>query len=127
MRHKYAKPGNGGVVSGKLPARPIEKGIPSPALLAVIIMNKFVYHLPIHRQIKMFKQMGATIPANTIDGWQDKASHLLRALHAKHIQSIIGRDIFRQTKLQSRFSTELKRVRRIRAIIGFIIPRCRNQ
>src|SRR5690606_2528364 len=37
------------ITEGKMPSLPIEKGIPGPGLLAFILVNKFFYHLPLHR------------------------------------------------------------------------------
>jgi len=41
-----------------LPARPIEKGIPGPGLLAQIMVDKFVYHLPFYRQAQRYERLG---------------------------------------------------------------------
>jgi transposase len=35
---------------------PIEKGIAGPGLLAKIMVDKFVDHLPVYRQIERFKR-----------------------------------------------------------------------
>lgn len=89
IRPKYAKEKNQGVIVAKLPSRPIEKGIAGPGLLASIHVNKFVYHLPIDRQVKQFKQEGVIIPANTINGWQERVALLLEPLYIKQGQIIV--------------------------------------
>lgn len=81
IRPKYAKLNNDGVVVGELPTRPIEKGIAGPGLLANIHVDKFVYHLPINRQLKKFKQDGVNIPANTANGWQISIANLISPLY----------------------------------------------
>jgi len=83
IRPKYAKQNNEGVVVGKLPSRPIEKGIAGPGLLANIEVDKYVYHMPINRQLKKFKQEGVNIPANTVNGWQNSIATLLSPLFEK--------------------------------------------
>jgi transposase len=52
----------------ELPARPIEKGIPGPGLLAQIIVDKFVYHLPFYRQAQRYERLGMnrTADADTV-------------------------------------------------------------
>lgn len=90
IRPKYAKPANEGIVTGELPTRPIEKGIAGPGLLAYMIVEKYVYHQPIHRQLKKFLNQGVRIPANTVDGWQDRIYHLLHFLHEKNIQQVLN-------------------------------------
>jgi len=64
-----------------LPARPIEKGIPGPGLLAQIIVDKFVYHLPFYRQAQRYEQLGMKIPSSTLNGWLPAACGLLEPLY----------------------------------------------
>lgn len=45
-----------------LPVFPISKGIAGPGLLAQIMIDKFMDHLPIYRQIERFKREGVNIP-----------------------------------------------------------------
>lgn len=65
----------------ELPARPIEKGIPGPGLLAQIITDKFVYHLPFYRQAQRYEQLGIKIPSSTLNGWLPAACQLLEPLY----------------------------------------------
>lgn len=54
-RPKYAMPDKTGVIIGTLPALPVEKGNAGPGLLANIINEKYLYHMPLDRQRKKFK------------------------------------------------------------------------
>jgi transposase len=87
IRNKYADPAaqKGEVYKAiriaPMPDRVIDRGIPSTRLLAYIMMNKFVYHLPYYRQIQMFKQIGVIVKANTINGWIAKTCVLLEPLY----------------------------------------------
>jgi transposase len=73
-----------------LPVFPIEKGIAGAGLLAQIMVDKYVDHLPIYRQVKRFARENVRIPANTINGWQDAMSRLLYPLFEKHKQFVMG-------------------------------------
>lgn len=64
-----------------LPTFPIEKGIAGPGLLAQIIIDKFVDHLPIYRQVERFKREGVKLSSSTINGWQESVSNLLTPLY----------------------------------------------
>lgn len=68
-------------VIGKLPVFPIEKCMASPALLAQILVDKFVDHLPVYRQLERFKREGISISSSTINGWQESVSNLLWPLY----------------------------------------------
>ena len=86
IRPKYIKPQDDvdlaykGIIA-ELPVFPIEKGIAGPGLLAQIMIDKFVDHLPIYRQIERFKREGIKIPASTINGWQESVCNLLWPLY----------------------------------------------
>jgi len=54
---------------GALPERVIDKGIPSEAVIAQMMTDKYVYGLPLHRQIDKYKRMGVNIPASTASDW----------------------------------------------------------
>lgn len=69
-----------GSIKVPLPPRPIEKGRPSPALLAYIIVSKYADHLPIYRQEQIFKRYGIELSRKTIDGWLGHLSGLLRPI-----------------------------------------------
>ena len=64
-----------------LPVFPIEKGMAGPGLLAQIMIDKFVDHLPIYRQVERFKREGIKIPSSTINGWQEAVCNLLEPLY----------------------------------------------
>lgn len=86
VRPKYIKPVNEetqeyvGIIA-PLPTFPIEKGIAGPGLLAQIIIDKFVDHLPIYRQIERFKREKIKISSSTINGWQEAVCNLLEPLY----------------------------------------------
>lgn len=86
VRPKYIKPQDDESLSFKgviaeLPVFPIEKGIAGPGLLAQIMIDKFVDHLPIYRQIERFKREGIKISSSTINGWQESVCNLLWPLY----------------------------------------------
>lgn len=64
------------------PVKPsiIPKSIVTPELLAFIIQNKFVDHLPYYRQEKRFERIGARISRQDMSNWQQKAYQELKPL-----------------------------------------------
>jgi len=95
IRHKYIKPQDDRALDCKgiiadLPVFPIEKGIAGAGLLAQIMIDKYVDHLPIYRQVQRFARDKVSIPSNTINGWQDAISRLLFPLFEKHKQLVLG-------------------------------------
>jgi transposase len=79
VRPKYVDPKDDsiGVIIGKLPARPIDKGIAEAGLLANVLVEKFLDHLPLYRQLQRFARQGITISPSTIGGWVAQTADLL--------------------------------------------------
>jgi len=78
---KNAETNETSFVQAAAPKSPLDRLTAGPSILASIIVDKFVYHLPINRQIKKFEQYGYAIPASTICGWLDKAQQILAPLY----------------------------------------------
>jgi transposase len=81
IRPKYAKANGEGVLIGELPSRVIEKGIPGPGLLASILIEKYVDHLPCYRQIQRFERSGVTIAPSTMSEWISAGVDLIAPLY----------------------------------------------
>jgi len=86
IRPKYIKTEDAETESCKgviapLPVFPIEKGIAGPGLLAQVMIDKFVDHLPVYRQIERFKREQVKISSSTINGWQESICNLLEPLY----------------------------------------------
>ena len=64
--------------------RPIPKCIASAALLTMIFINKFIFHLPYYRIMQMMGQMGVSIPSSTFESWVKLGAELIKPLYAVH-------------------------------------------
>jgi transposase len=96
VRPKYAKADKQGIITAQLPSLPIEKGMAGPSLLSWIIIEKFVYHMPLYRLIQKCKTQGINIPAPTISDWVRQSCELLDLLYEK-----LKDEILKQTYLQA--------------------------
>jgi transposase len=96
VRPKYAKHNGEGIIIGELPSRPIDKGIAGPGLLANIIIEKYVDHLPLHRQLQRFSRAGINIPPATITGWVHATCNLIEPLY-----NTLKREVLRAAYLQA--------------------------
>jgi transposase len=66
------------IITAPMPVLPIAKSYAGATLLADIIIDKYVNHLPFYRQIQMFKQQGISIAPATINGWFGNVADLMR-------------------------------------------------
>lgn len=81
VRPKYAKPQGDGVLIGKLPSRPLEKAMAGTGLLAQIVIDKYVDHLPLHRQMQRFERSGVKLPYSTLTDWVSSTCKLIEPLY----------------------------------------------
>ena len=102
IRPKYAKENKQGVVIAELPSSPIEKGKVGASVLALIIIQKYVDHLPLYRQIEMFKRMGMEIPSSTMSDWVKTAAELIAPLYEALVKKILQSDYLQadETRIQ---------------------------
>lgn len=80
VRPKFACAGCQRVVEAPAPARPIERGLPGPSLLAHVLVSKFADHQPLYRQSEIFAREGVDLDRSTLAGWVGAASELLAPL-----------------------------------------------
>lgn len=79
-RIKYVKPDNGGILIGELPSRPLPKAMAGEGLLAQIIIDKYVDHLPLYRQMQRFERNGVRLPYSTLSDWVSGTCKLITPL-----------------------------------------------
>jgi hypothetical protein len=60
--------------------------------LSELLIGKYVYHLPFHRSLAIFKHAGVSIPASTVNGWFTASSDLLRALYYRLKDIVLSTD-----------------------------------
>jgi transposase len=80
VRPKFACAGCERVVEAPAPARPIERGLPGPALLAHVLVSKYGDHSPLYRQSEIYAREGVDLDRSTLAGWVGPARELLAPL-----------------------------------------------
>jgi transposase len=70
------------VVQAHAPARPIERGLPTPGLLAQVLVGKYADHLPLYRQAGIYRRAGIELDRATLADWVRASAQLLDPLAA---------------------------------------------
>ena len=83
-----------GIVQAPAPARLIEGGIPTEALVADVLVSKYADHTPLYRQSQIFARDGIIIDRSTLCHWVGFGAAELEPLYARVIQHLM-----RSTKL----------------------------
>jgi transposase len=86
VRPKYATPqptASAGteIIIAPMPVRPIEKAIAGPGLLAQVVIDKYVDHLPLYRQMQRFERAGVKIAYSTLTDWISATCTLINPLY----------------------------------------------
>jgi transposase len=91
VRPKYATKGNpdAGIIIADTPSLPIPKGMADASLLAVIIIEKYLDHLPLYRQMARFLRAGIQIKPSTMNDWVRKVCNLLIPLYEAHTHQVL--------------------------------------
>jgi len=55
IRPKYSLKATGQIIIGTLPERPVDKGNFGPGIMSTVTTDKYLYHLPLNRQIQKFR------------------------------------------------------------------------
>jgi transposase len=80
VRPKFACAGCDRVVEAPAPARPIDRGLAGPNLLAHVLVSKYGDHQPLYRQSEIYAREGIDLDRSTLAGWVGAASELLAPL-----------------------------------------------
>lgn len=71
----------GAVVAAAAPARPIDGGMPTEALIAHVLVGKFCDSLPLYRQAQMLARQGVALDRSTLSHWVGTACWWLAPLY----------------------------------------------
>jgi transposase len=71
----------------------IDKGIPTPGLLAQVLVGKFADHLPLYRQEAIFGRSGVAIPRSTLAQWVGSCGVELQPLVDALKHDILSRSV----------------------------------
>ena len=100
IRHKFVlksnlqieNPDQKAFLIAPLPETIIPKGMASESLLADILINKYIYHLPFYRQIQKYKELGVLLNDATINDWFAAVCAKLRPLYERLRVEIMSKD-----------------------------------
>ena len=80
------------ILIASLPESPIHKCMADTSLLTEIIIQKYLYHIPFHRQIARFTDLGVRISSSTVGDWFSQSCELLRPLYDHLRRRVLSTD-----------------------------------
>lgn len=88
IRPKYAKANKEGVIIAPMPSRPIQGGKVDVSFLVMILLDKYVDHLPLYRQLKKYERLGVKLCDSTIGDWVHQTIKLLEYLYEELVRQV---------------------------------------
>jgi transposase len=76
------------VVQAPAPARLIEGGLPTEAMIAHVLVGKYADHLPLYRQCQIYARQGIELDRSTLADWVGRAAAELRPLHERLLEHL---------------------------------------
>lgn len=91
---KYVRPvikrkADGVITSAPAPSAPLGRSLADVSLLAGLICDKFLYHLPLYRQHLRMKASGIHLARSSLTGWIHRCGDLLEPIAEAHLKSIL--------------------------------------
>ena len=80
----------GGVFQAPAPARPIDGGMATEALVAHVLVGKYADHLPLYRQAQIYARQGVELDRSTLADWVGRACWWLEPVSARVLASILA-------------------------------------
>lgn len=90
IRPKYLDVATNSIYQALAPERSFERSNADTSLIAQIIAEKFIDHLPLDRQIKRFARLGVTISDSTMGNWVAASAAFLKPLYEAHKQLVLA-------------------------------------
>ena len=75
-----------GIIQAAAPARLIEGGLPTEAMVADVVVSKHADHLPLYRQSQILTRHGVKIERSTLAQWVGAAAAELQPLHDRLVE-----------------------------------------
>ena len=89
-RPKFLDSTTNRILQAPAAVRSFEKSNVDASLVAQIIVEKYVDHLPLYRQVKRYERLGVSLSDSTIGDWLSAASKLLLPLYEAHAQLVLS-------------------------------------
>jgi transposase len=80
----------GAVVQAPAPERLIKNGIPTEALVANVVVDKFAWHSPLYRQAQIMKLQGLPVDRSTLAFWVGVAAAELKPIYLRMKEILLG-------------------------------------
>jgi transposase len=89
VRPRYLDPFTNRIYQAPAPARSFERSNVDGSLVAQVIVEKYVDHLPLYRQLKRYERLGVQISDSTMGDWVAAAAQLLQPLYEAHKLNVL--------------------------------------
>ena len=92
VRTKFLDAVSNRILQAPAPERAFQRSSVDTSLVAQVIVEKCVDHLPLHRQLNRYARLGVAISDSTIGDWLTAAAALIQPLYQAHKLAVLNCD-----------------------------------
>jgi transposase len=89
VREVWKRKEDGAIVSAPAPPAVLEKSLADVSVLAGLLIDKFLYHLPLYRQHQRMAAAGVHLTRATLTNWVHRTAELLEPIYQAQLGSIL--------------------------------------
>lgn len=89
VRTKFLDAASNRILQAPAPERSFERSNVDTSLVAQVIVEKYVDHLPLYRQLSRYLRLGVTISDSTVGDWLTMAAKLILPLYQAHSLQVL--------------------------------------
>lgn len=78
------------IIQAPRPFTPLGGAHVAADLLSTLVVNKYCYHLPEYRQVKMLSDLGLKLPTSTVNNWIHSVAQVLYPLYESQREAIVA-------------------------------------
>lgn len=109
-RHKYLDPITQKIIIADMPQRPINKCIAGPQMMSHVIVQKYMDHLPLYRQLQMFKRNhNVDLSKSSFGQWVSQYVELLTPVYNALVNATLSSNYIQNDESPYKVQTEEKK------------------
>jgi transposase len=112
-----------GVLIAPIPSRTVKRGLFDESVIAHLLISKYIDHLPLYRQRKIFQREGLDIPPSTLTDNTAAGCQVLKPIYNALKRELLATCIYRGTRPVLKYSRARRKKPATMATTGPTMPR----
>jgi transposase len=89
LKEKATESGESTLITTAMPEQVLEGSLADVSLIVGLLINKFLYHLPLYRQHQQLSHAGITVARSSLTNWTKRGIELLRPIVEAQLRNVL--------------------------------------